>query len=293
MADTEVVNLPIPPAPVAAEEPAAVAEEKEPVAAASADAEPVRDPNRVYTQDEMDKIAAKIKKNERYRTKKEIEAYYQGRESIGQTAQPVVAAKAEETAAEAKPPTRDQFGTYEEFLEAKAIFAGERASERAYQKREADAKAAAEAKTAEERGNSFKTKLLEKYPDIGERAADIAHVVIPAHLVEALQDSAVGPEMFDHFVGNPKELERIMALSTSAANREIGKLEARLEGAATQSTQPVTAASAPQTSRAPTPIRPVGGTAVNADSEPSHDQPDKWRAWRDRQVQKRKATGTK
>ena len=286
MADTEVIeNLPIPPAPAKAESVAAAVAEP-----AAETAKPERDPNRVYTQEEMDKIADKIKKNERYRTRKEIEAYYQGRESA--TAAAPAAPAQQEQRQEEKQPTRDQFGTYEEFLEAKAEFTGRQAADRYHKESIAKQKAETEAKTATERTNGFKSKLLDKYPDIGERAADIAHVVIPAHMIEAFQDSAVGPEMFDNFVQNPKELERIMALSPSASLREIGKLEARLEAAATKSDEPI-AAAVKQVSRAPTPIRPLGGSAVNADSEPSHENPDAWRAWRDKQVAKRKAGGTK
>ncbi len=80
------------------------------------------DPNKTYSQEEVDRITNKIRKNERYRTRKEVEAYYQGRESVATPAKEVEQPKADQG------PTRDQFGSYEEFLEAKADFTGRRAA---------------------------------------------------------------------------------------------------------------------------------------------------------------------
>lgn len=236
------------------------------------------DQNKVYTQEEVDRIAAKIKKNERYRTKREVEAYYQGRMEQATPAAAAAPAAPEPAAQEEKPPSRDQYESYEAYLEARAEY-------------EAEQKANAERETATKRTQSFQSKLLEKYPDIQERAADIAHVVIPGHMVEAMHESDFGTDLLNEFVSNPKELERIAALSPSAALREIGRLEARLESAAGKPTPSATPA-APTPSRAPTPIKAVGGSTVSTDDEPSHDKPDQWKAWRDRQVAKAKRTGT-
>lgn len=242
---------------------------------------------RVYTQEEVDRIAAKIKKNERYRTKKEVEAYYQGRES----AQPKPAEKPAAAApADDKPPSREQYDTYEAFLDAKAEYTGRKAAHEYRVKAEAEAKAEAQARAAEERVQSFRSKLVEKYPDIAERAEAIGHVNMPSGMSEAIAESDFGPDIINHFVDNPKDFERIAALSPSAAIREVGKLEARLEGAA-QKPAPTPEAKTP--SKAPAPLKPVGGTAVIGDSEPSHDKPDEWRAWRDRQVMKRRAGAAK
>ncbi len=254
---------------------------------------PERDPNKVYTQEEVDKIAKKVKQNERYRTKREIEAFYQGRESRP-AEQPVARVEAPVAAVEEKAPERDKFDSYEAFLEAKAEYAGRKASADFRAKEEATAKEAKAKETAQQKADAFRTKLNEKYADIGARAQDIAHVVIPAHVVEAMHESDFGPDILNSFVDNPKELERIAALSPSAALREIGRLEARLEAAAPKAEATTATAPAAQApSRAPAPIKVVGGTAVKTDDEPSHDKPDEWRAWRDKQAAKRKAGGSK
>jgi hypothetical protein len=62
-----------------------------------------RDPNTVYTQAEMDRIVEKAKKNSAYRTRKEIEAYYQGRESANA---PKPQEKVQEQPKAAEPPKR-------------------------------------------------------------------------------------------------------------------------------------------------------------------------------------------
>lgn len=274
-----------------AEEAPAQAEEAKPAAApeapAEAPAEPktesAPEPDRTYTQSELDKILAKVKKNERYRTKKEVEAFYQGRESAApkpvEKPAPVV---------EDKPPTRDQYESYEAFLDAKAEYTGKKAAHEYRQKEVAEQKERAARETAAERLQTFQAKVNEKYPDLAERAESIAHVQMPDGMGDAIAESEFGPDILNHFAENPKDFERIAALSPSAAIREVGRLEARLEGAA----KPAPAA-VQKPSAAPAPLKPVGGTAVLGDGEPSHDNPDAWRKWRDRQVHKHRAGSAK
>ena len=244
-------------------------------------AEGALDPNRTYTQADLDRIVNKVKKNERYRTRKEVEAYYQGRES----AAPKPAAEPAKPVVEDKPPTREQYESYEAFLDAKADYTGKRAAHEYRTKAEAEQKARAAAEAQAERVKSFQAKVNEKYPDLAERAESIAHVEMPQGMGESIAESEFGPDILDHFANNPKDFERIAALSPSAAIREVGKLEARLEGAAKPAA--TAAANEPKKpSAAPAPLKPVGGTAVLGDGEPSHDNPDAWKRWRDKQVAK-------
>ena len=270
---------------------APAAEAKEPLAkpaeggeAAPAD-KAALDPNRVYTQAELDKILNKVKKNERYRTRKEVEAFYQGRESAVPKA-PVEPAK---PVVEDKPPTREQYDSYEAYLDAKADFTGRKAAKEQRAKDEAEQKTRVAQEAAVERIKTFQAKVTEKYPDLSERAESIAHVEMPPGMGEAISESEFGPDILNHFADNPKDFERIAALSPSAAIREVGRLEARLEGAAKPAAEP----EVKKPSAAPAPLKPVGGTAVLGDGEPSHDKPDEWRKWRDRQVAKRSAGSAK
>lgn len=275
MSDTETVTSDLPESGVTvAEQPAGDA--------------PERDPNRVYTQGEMDAIAAKIKKNERYRTRKEIEAYYQGRESVA-------APKHEEQAPAPRvdqTPTRDQFDSYEAFLEAKAEHIGRRAAREereSFDKSQKD-KAAADARA--ERITKIQQSTVEKYPDLAERAAAVSHITFSDDLKDAIAESEFGADLVNHLVSNPKDFERIAALSPSQAAREIGRLEARFEAAkpADGTTEAPTADPVKRKiSSVPAPLNPVAAAAVTADREPSHDKPDEWRRWRDKQLQKKRA----
>lgn len=245
------------------------------------------EPDKTYTQSELDKILAKVKKNERYRTKKEIEAFYQGRESAApkpvEKPAPVV---------EDKPPTREQYPhlSFEEFTEVKADWVASRATDRRMAEREKEAQERAASEAADKKIRDFDAKVNEKFPDISEFLNEIpAGLHLPDLAGEAVIESPLGEEIMNFLIRNPKDFERIAALSPSAASREVGKLEARLEGAA----QKPAPAAVPKPSAAPAPLKPVGGTAVLGDSEPSHNNPDEWRKWRDKQVHKRSAGSAK
>lgn len=245
---------------------------------------------RVYSQDEVDKILAKVKKNERYRTRKEVEAFYQGRES----AAPKPAEPAKAAAADDKPPTRENFDSYEAFLDAKAEYTGKKAAHEYRQKAEAEQKERTAREAQAERIKSFQTKVNEKYPDLAERAESIAHVEMPPGMADAISESDFGPDILNHFVSDTKDFERIAALSPSAAIREIGRLEARLEGAAKPAT-PAPVAEVKKPSAAPAPVRPVGGTAVTGSDDLSKlvDNPAAWKAARERDIRAKRGINAK
>lgn len=231
---------------------------------------------RSYTQEDLDRITAKVKKNERYRTRKEVEAFYQGRESIA----PVKPAPAKPV--EDAEPTRDKFATYEEFLEAKAAHIGRKVAreERANWDKE---QKETQAKDARQKViNSFQSKLKAKFPDIEDRLEAIGDIVLQQEVHEAITESDLGPEVLDYLSRNPKDCERIASLAPSAALREIGKLEARIESAkpAAETAEGEPKPEPKETkkpSAAPAPIKPGGGSGSASDSEPrDSDKIDEW-----------------
>lgn len=235
----------------------------------------VKPETRTYTQEDMDRVVAKVKKNARYQTRKEVEAYYQGRDSKQEPAKPEVK--------EAKPPERGDYDSYEEFLEAKAEFSGIKAASEYRIKAEEESR---ERKFAEDRQkvfDEFRTKTQEKYPDLEERLEAIADIVMPAGMGQAIAESTLGPDILDYFAKNPKDCERIAALTPSSAVREIGKLETRLEGGA----KPEPKKSA---SKAPAPINPGGGGSPVDDTPMDTDTIDEW--IRKERARGRKKTGT-
>src|SRR3990167_3838559 len=109
---------------------APVVEAKEPIAKPAEGTAPAEkpeaaalDPTHVYTQAKVNKITKKVKKKARYPTSKELEAFYKGREKAAPKP-----AEPEKPAVEDKPPTRDQYESYEAFLDAKAEYTGRKAA---------------------------------------------------------------------------------------------------------------------------------------------------------------------
>jgi hypothetical protein len=254
---------------------------------------PARDPDKVYTQSEIDAITAKVRKNERYRTRKEVEAYYQGRESVPQRQaepQPVT------TPPEDQAPSRDKFDSYEEYLDARAEYTGRKAARDERQKAEKEVLERKAQETAAERVQNFRTKVESKFPDIQERLEDVGDKPMYKGVQEAISESEFGADLFYQLVCNPSEFDRLSKMSEFAAVREIGKMEARLEAATKAASGDDSPKSEPaavkEPSRAPTPIRPITGKTVVGDGEPSHDNPDAWRKWRERQLAAKRA-GTK
>lgn len=247
------------------------------------------EPPKTYTQEDLDRITAKVKKNERYRTKKEIEAYYQGRESVA------TPPAQQQVPTEEQPPSREQFDSYESFLEAKADFAGRKAFHAERQRYETETKAQAQAREQAERVQTFQGKVNEKYPDLHERLEPIMNVAMPDGVAAELAASQFGPDILNHFAGDHKDFERFVALSPSAALREIGRLEARFESAApataTTEAAPVTATpAAKKPSSAPAPIKPVGGNAqpIGDDLTRLVDKPEAWALARNKELLKRR-----
>lgn len=232
-----------------------------------------------YSQAELDRIIAKVKKNTRYSTRREIEAYYQGRgEAVPRGATSVP----EQKPAEDKPPARENFDSYEAFIEEKAAYQGRKAAQ---EYRDSAEKESRQKREQEEEGKlftGFNAKVREKFPDLEERAAEVAHIQMPPGMGRAIAESDIGPEILNHLIDNAKELERIAALSPSASIREIGKLEARLEA----KPAPTTTVAAP---KAPAPIAPGGKPAAPPDNKPSdNDSVEDWmRKERARMKQKR------
>lgn len=259
----------------------------QPAAEPASTVEPARDPNKVYTQAEIDAITAKVRKNERYRTRKEIEAYYQGRESVAPKAPETTPEPPKEDPA----PTRDKYASYEEFLEAKAEYTGRKAARDEHgniQKSEAEKKAQEE---KNERAKNFQTKVREKYPDIDSRLEEVGNMPMYRGVQDAISESEFGADIFNELVATPAEFERLSKMSETSAVREIGKIEARLEAAAKAAPagDPPKSEPVKEPSRAPTPIKPIVSKTVVSDGEPSHDNPDAWKRWRDRQVHQKKA----
>jgi len=184
-------------------------------------------PAKVFTQEELDAIVSKrLAKAERKWAKQTPSA-------------PV---------APVTPPSLDQFGTVDEYAEARAeqIIQTRQQQARhseivaAYQDREEDAR--------------------DKYEDF-EQVAYNPNLPITTVMAQTIQASEIGPEVAYYLGANPKEADRISRLEPMIQAKEIGRIEAKL----------VTDPPVKKSTSAPSPISPV--TARNS-GNPTFDTTD-------------------
>ena len=168
-----------------------------------------------------------------------------------------------------QPPAREQYGTYEEFIEAKAAYRAEKAAEQRLSKMLQDAQAqqqqTAAARAQQEHAKSLQ-EFAEKTPDFYEvvnredvQVPDALQALLP-HVPNAAQvlyaigkNPALAAELNKH-AGNPAALLFAMGRIASAPEP------------------------APQISNAPPAGKPVGAKAGASNDPPTN--PDAYMAWR-------------
>lgn len=230
--------------------------------------EPKKEP-RSYSQDEVDKILAKVRKNERYRTRKEVEAFYQGRDSAVKQPEPKKEEKKED-----REPVRSDFETYEEFIEARAEYRANKAVDSRLSKADEERKTTEAQESRKKTEADFQRKVRERYKDIDELVEEVGDMPMYVGVQDAIMESALGPEIFHELLQNPKEFERLAGLTQAAAIREIGKLEARLEAKAPKAEEKKETKPA---SKAPAPVAPPAGASGASSDEPSDsDSTEDW-----------------
>ena len=160
--------------------------------------------------------------------------------------------------AEEGEPKRDQYGTYEEFIEARAEWRGGKAAERALMKAierdQEDRSKETQAKQAKEWSGRIDSARNE-IDDFDDVCAE-SEAPVTSHMSGAIMESDRGPHIAYYLAKNPEEAERISKLSPSRQVAAIVNLEEKVA-------KPVKTPS-----KAPAPINPVGRT-----SGPDNDSP--------------------
>lgn len=254
-------------------------------------------PVKTYSQDEVDRITAKVKKNAAYRAKKEAEAYYKGLQHGTQVTAPKAAEEAPKAPTE---PKREQFADYESYLEARTDWIAEQKVEKRLAK-EREESSRRSATTEQEKAVQ---KFKEQADAIAKEIEDFQEVMetSDAPLTNAMRDAIyetdIPARVAYHLAKNPDEARRIAALSSARQAVEIGKLEAKLTEAKPEPTPPNAEPAPPkpakEASKAPEPIKPVGGRATLGNDEPdAKTHPEEWFKWRNRQVLARTAAARK
>ena len=172
-------------------------------------------------------------------------------------------------------PTVEQFDDYGEYVEALTDW---KADQAVAKRMEADSTR----KAGDVRAQTF----MERQADFVKSTPDYVEVMsnsnapIAQHVIEAAQESDVGPQLLYHFAQNPDVLARINGMDERQANREIGRLEATLSKAT------VTPPPAKKITKAPAP-------ASTASSQGRSTTPDLASASMDEYMAQRKAQGAR
>ena len=151
-------------------------------------------------------------------------------------------------------PTREQFDSYEEFIEARAAYRAEKAVEtklRAIEEQRTQQAAQAKQAEAQRQWQTRMAEAAEKIPDFVDVLGQSTAPSTPT-MMQAIIESDAGPQVAYYLAQNPAEAARIASLSPASQAREIGKLEDRV-------TKPAKASSAPE------PIKPVGSRSQVSD----------------------------
>lgn len=152
------------------------------------------------------------------------------------------------------PPQRENFETYEAYLEAKADFqVAEKLKEV-----ETRAERARQEQSIREREESWQQRQKQaskRYDDFDEVTMSDDLTITPI-MAEAIKDSDMGPDVAYYLGKNPDVAEKIARMNPAAQVRELGKIEARLESTKEPVKRP---------SKAPAPIEPVGGGKASSD----------------------------
>ncbi len=163
-------------------------------------------------------------------------------------------------------PSRDQYETYEEYLEARAAYRAEKAVETRMQAIERQRQEQAEQARLAETQRAWSSRLAkaaESIPDFADVVGNATEVEMTPVMKQVIVESDVGPNIAYFLAQNPAEAARIAALSPARQAAEIGKLEDRV-------TKPAKASSAPE------PIRPVGGRSQVSDLLSDRLPPEQW-----------------
>ena len=187
-------------------------------------------------------------------------------------------AQATNSGSTAEKPRAEDYTDYTEYVEALSDYkAGEKVSE-ALSKRDLDQVSQAEAKVQEYRSEVLNERLVQIRKDLPDFDSVVgsSEVVFPVHVMEALQDADL--KIAYHLAKNPDAAKRLASMSQREADREIGRLEAKLEKPRLV-TKPV--------SNAPEPITSTrGGNAGNVSGDPTKMSPTEFASWAKKQGSK-------
>lgn len=172
---------------------------------------------------------------------------------------------AEAKAAADKRPVPADFESYDDYVEKLAEWIADKRVDDKLTKREQEAQRREQDRARQSTFAERVEAARKEIPDF-DAVMETADMRVSDHVAEILQESEYGPRLGHHFALHPEALERINAMSATAAAREIGRIEAGFEKAAPAATateqrsddSPEPEKTPPKRTAAPPPAKPLG-----------------------------------
>lgn len=267
-----------------------------------------KEPARVYSQEDLDRITTKVRRNAARDTELRLRREAPAREAP--------APEQKEPPKEDLAPKREDFETYEDFVAATAKHAGRSAAREERKKADDEAQQRTVAEKNQKAEEAWKGKIERAqakhadFEDLLEENEATLKVIAAAPMRGFITESDIGPEIIRALCLKPEEATRIAALPRYKQAAEIAKIEETLTAVAKPADgegDPDAKDPDPDTSEdkernkdgtfksekkkePPPPIEPGTGRPANNSSLPSDkDDPETWR--RKELVRMRKAAG--
>lgn len=180
-------------------------------------------------------------------------------------------AQASGSASKNEKPNPENYTDYTQYVEALSDYKAAEKVNEALGKRDQDQVSQAEAKVREYQNEVLSERLSQVRKDLPDFDAVVgaSDIVFPAHVMESIQDADL--KIAYHLAKNPDVAKRLAGMSQREADREIGRLEAKLDK------QPIVTK---PVSNAPEPIVPTRGlNAGNVASDPDKMSSSEFAAW--------------
>lgn len=268
-------------------------------------------PPKTYSQEEVDRIADKVRRNARRDAELRVRREQQ--------AEPQQQPEKKDEPKEETAPKREDFDTYEDFIRADAAFTAKKATREESAKAKEEEKARQAREAQEKAAQTWHGKIeaaqkkLPDFQDVLEDHEDVLDIVYNSRMREAITESDIGPEIVYELCKNAGEAKRIAALPGYKQAAEIAKIEERLLAAGKKPAEDKgdeeeadAGAETPEEKKAredrerdaggrfqkkdpPAPIEPGSGRPATSSSQPSDkDDPETWRRKRVAALAKRR-----
>jgi len=167
-------------------------------------------------------------------------------------------------------PKLDDFETYDQYTEALTDWKFDQKTKE-HESKSREESLRNEAKKCAESYAAKADEFAKANPDFDEVVAE-SDVFTPI-MVQAIQESDLGPEIAYYLANNTDEASKIAGLGIVAMNRALGRIEAKLES---KESKP-----AVRTTNAPPPIKPVTKSAsTSVDPYSTNMEADEYARWR-------------